>query len=103
MFPARGAAAGRERNVMPPEKYFSKGPGKELQKKVNDLNVEWNPYVFMTSYKLCHAFPSVQIPGGRTAIRVEKEFSLFNQKYTFPFEPTPNPFPFPNKSCCLIW
>lgn len=58
---------------------------------MSELEAEFNPYVFMSSYKLKHGFPSIVIDG-KKAIRVEREFSLFNARYVYPFEPTPNPF-----------
>ncbi len=88
MFPARSTHK-HPRKVLPPEKYFARE--RELKEKVRAMDAEFNPYVFMTGYKLKHEFPQVVV-GGRRAMRVDKEFSLYNAKFVYPFEPTPNPF-----------
>ena len=45
----------------------------------------------MTSYKLNHQFPVEKIGEFNTHI-IEKEFSLFNARYVYPYETIPNPF-----------
>lgn len=58
MFPARSTPHLSKRQPFPAQKYFARTE-KQLKEKMSELEAEFNPYVFMSSYKLKHGFPSV--------------------------------------------
>ena len=51
---------------------------------IGDEQVEFNPFVYLNSYKMKEIFSK------DGEVRIEKEFSLFNKRYVYPFEPVPN-------------
>jgi hypothetical protein len=53
--------------------------------KVGDKQVKFNPYVYMNTYKFNEVFGATDPP------RINKEFSMFNRRYVYPYDVIPNP------------